>query len=165
MKSYVKNILLYLVALLGVISFIAMFSTSLESYDSVKGTWNTYNVHPYLGESFNGNTIYKGALLPVFGYIFPLILGIVLIIESFQKKWVNKLRLINTIFAIIFLLSSLLVLLTKEMFLNVNGYEQTDLIRNGSGPIFASICSAIAAIVLLFVTWIPIKSEMQFIEK
>lgn len=165
MRSYVKNILLYLVALLGILCFISMFSTSLEIYDSVKGTWNTYNVHPYLGESYNGQTIYKGTLLPVFGYIIPLILAILLIVESFKKSWKKNIKVINTIFAILFLFSALFTLLTKELFLKANGYDQSLIIRNGSGPIFAAVCSLVAAVLLLVVSWIPLKGEIQFIEE
>ena len=165
MKNYVRNILLYLVTLLGILSFIAMFSNCLQIYDSVKCKWTNYNVRVYLGVNVEGTWIYRGAVLPIFGFVFPLLCGIVLIIESFHQDWLAKIKFINTILATIIFISAILVLLTKEIFLNVNNLGETNLLRNGSGPIFSAICSWVAAILLLFVTWLPSHTEVEFIER
>lgn len=165
MKTYVKNIILYLVALLGLISFIALFSNPLKLYDSVNKTWNVYNVNAYVGEVIEGKRTYYGTIVPIFGFVIPLALAIAIIIESFKPSWLKKMRRINTIFAVLFFISAILVLLTKEMFINVNDFNDTSILKNGTGPIFSAVCSTIAGILLLVVTWIPSRTPVQFIEK
>lgn len=165
MKPYVKNILCYLVALLGLLAFIAMFSSPLQSYDPIKDTWYTFNVKAFLGETTAGKVTYKGTIVPIFGFIIPLICSIALIIESFKPSWGKNIKAINTFMAILFFASAILVLLTKELFLYVNNYDETDIIRNGSGPIFSAICSGLSVLILLFVTWFPSKTGIKFIEK
>lgn len=165
MKPYVKNILCYLVALLGLLAFISMFSSPLKSFDDIKGTWNVFNVRAYLGETSGGKTIYKGTIVPVFGFVIPLVCAIILIIESFKPSWGKNIKGINTFMAVIFLFCALAVLLTKELFLYVNDYVETDNLRNGSGPIFSALCSTAASIILLLVTWFPSKTPIKFIEK
>lgn len=165
MRTYVKNILLYIAALLGLLAFVALFSNALQSYDSVKDSWFTFNVKTYLGESIGNEKIYQGAVLPIFGFIIPLLLAIALIIESFHPSWLKSIKVINTIFAILFFVSAIMVLLTKEIFLNTNDLGDTTLIRNGFGPIFSACCSLVAAILVLLVTWIPSTTPMKFIEK
>lgn len=161
MKTYVKNILLYLVALLGLLAFIALFSNPLQSYDEIKGTWSIITLRAYLGD----NVSYKGAGLPVVGFVIPLVLAIVVIIESFKSKWLARLKVINTFIAVLFFISAVLVLLTKECFLSVNDLGETQLLRNGGGPIFSAVCSSLAGALCLFVSWFPSKSSIQFIEK
>ena len=104
-----------------------------------------------------------------------LAMAIVLIIESFRPAWNAKLAVINTILALLFFTSAVLVLLTKELFLQANEWgnglviidgETVFAIRNGGGPVSSAICSAIAGIILLVVTWMPRKrKEIDFIEK
>lgn len=161
MKTYVKNILLYLVALLGLIAFIALFSNAIESYDDVKDSWSAIHVQAYVGDS----TSYKGAVLPVFGFIIPLVLSIILIIESFKPTWSVHIKVINTIIALLFFCSAVLVLLTKDCFLSVNDLGETTELRNGSGPIISAVCSCIGGILTLFVSFFPLKTSIKFIEK
>ena len=165
MKTYVKNILCYLVALLGLLAFIAMFSTPLETYDEVKEVWYAYRVKAYVGEAVNNIKIYNGSALPIVGFITPLICGLILIIESFQPSWGKKASVINTIMVVLFFVSSILVLLTKELFLNANNLGENINIRNGTGPVFSAICSALSGLILLFVTYFPSKSQMEYIQK
>lgn len=165
MKKYAKNIVLYLAALCGLLAFIGLFTNALKLYDSIKDSWSIYNVKAYIGESVDGNVVYRGAIIPIFGFVLPLLLSIILIIESFKAKWVGKLKKINTTIAVLYFLSGILVLLTKDVFLSVNKLGETLYLRNGSGPIFSAICSWIAAILLLLVTWIPSHTEVEFIER
>ena len=102
MKKYAKNIVLYLAALCGLLAFAGMFTNSLKIYDSIKDSWSIYNVKAYIGESINGHVVYKGAIIPIFGFVLPLLLSIALIIESFKAKWVGKLKKINTSFAVLY---------------------------------------------------------------
>ena len=165
MKRYVKNILIYLAALLGVFAFIGLFSSPLRSYDSIKDTWSVLNVKAYLGQTEDGITVYKGTIAPIFGFIIPILISIALIIESFQPSWNKKISAINTIFALLYFMSAVLVLLTKELFLSVNELGDTMQLKNGGGPIFSSICSAIAGCLLVVVTYVPSSKQINFIEK
>lgn len=166
MRQYVRNILIYLVALLCIIAFIALFSNSLEIFDEVKGTWNIYKVNAYLGyKTTTSGVIYKGATGPIFGYIIPLLIGIVLIVESFKKSWSGYLKVMNTVFAVILFFCVLFVLLTKEIFLDTNSLGQTPIIRNGVGPRLCAASVAIGAIILLFATWFPWKADLHFIDR
>lgn len=165
MKKYLSNILIYLAALLGIVAFIALFATPLQSYNEIKDTWSAYNVKAYLGESSGGVQVYKGSFLPVIGFIIPFLMAIFLIIESFKPELNTRLAIINTLFAIFFFLSAVLVLLTKEMFLAVNDFGQTDNIRNGAGPISSAICSGVAGVILLIVSWVPSRKKIDFIER
>lgn len=161
MRQYVRNIFIYLVALLAIISFISMFSSALYIYDSIKGTWAIYKVKAYIGEQ----GVYKGSILPVFGFVLPLVIAIVLIVESFKKSWSGNLKVINTILAIILFLCVLLVLLTKELFLSVNGFGDTVILKNGSGPIVSAITSFCGGILLLLASWLPFKTDIKFIDR
>lgn len=165
MRSYVKNILIYVVALLGLIAFIGLFSNSLEIFDKIKGSWSSYKVNAFLGEEVNGVRIYKGATLPIFGFVFPLLIAILLIVESFRHSWSGYVKVINTIVSIILFVSALFVLLTKEIFLNTNGLGESVIIRNGLGPIISAVCSFVGGVLLLFTTFFPLKQDMKFIEK
>lgn len=161
-----NNILIYIAALLGVIAFIGLFASPLQFKDTIKGTWSAYTVRAYLGETVKGETIYKGTITPIFGFVFPFLMSIVLIIESFRPAWSAKIAVINTIFALIYFASAVLVLLTKELFLVANNLGNTLTIRNGAGPISSAICSASAGIILLIVSWMPRKRrDIDFIEK
>ena len=162
MKTYVKNFLCYLVALFGLLGFISLFSSSLEIYDELKDSWMIFKVKAYVGTSSNG---YKGNVFPIFGYILPLVCGLVLIIESFQPSWGKNIHLINTFMALIFFFSAVLVLLTKELFLSANKLGEFVNIRNGKGPIFCAVCSTVAGSLLLFVTYFPSQTKIEFIEK
>ena len=161
MRQYVRNIFIYLVALLAIISFISMFSSALYIYDSIKGTWAIYKVKAYIGEE----GVYRGSILPVFGFVLPLVIAIVLIVESFKKSWSGNLKVINTILAIILFLCVLLVLLTKELFLSVNGFGDTVILKNGSGPIVSAITSFCGGILLLLASWLPFKTDIKFIDR
>ena len=162
MKKYMNNILIYIAAVLGVAAFIGLFASPLQLYDSVKNTWSAYPVKAYLGEA----GIYKGTIAPIFGFIFPFLFAIVLIIESFRPAWNAKLAAINTVLALLFFACAVLVLLTKELFLGANNFGDTPDIRNGGGPVSSAICSASAGVILLVVTWMPRKrKEIDFIEK
>ena len=165
MRQYIRNILTYLVALFGIVAFIGLFSDAIEMYDPLKDTWTPYNVNAYLGEKTKTGLIYKGTILPIFGFVLPLVIAIILIVESFKNSWSGYLKALNTILAIILLLCVLAVLLTKEMFLSVNNLGETANLRNGLGPKICAISSTIGAILLLFATWLPFKSDFKFIEK
>ena len=165
-----NNILIYIAALFGVIAFVGLFATPLQSFNSIKGTWQAYSVKAYLGETIkqNGETIkvYNGTIAPIFGFIVPFLMAIVLIIESFKPTWNAKIAAINTIIALLFFASAVLVLLTKELFLEANDFGETTILRNGGGPLTSAICSTIAGIILLVVTWMPRKrKELDYIEK
>lgn len=161
MRQYVRNILIYLVALLAIISFISMFSTSLFIYDSVKGSWSVYKVNAYVGEK----GVYKGTIIPIFGFVLPLVISIVLIVESFKKSWSGNLKVINTVLAVILFLCVLCVLLTKELFLSINGLGDTEILRNGSGPVVSAVTSFCGGILLLFASWLPFKTDIKFIDR
>lgn len=171
MKKYMNNILIYIAALFGLVAFIGLFASPLQSFNSIKGTWSAYSVKAYLGETSKTAegeimVIYKGTIAPIFGFILPFLMAIVLIIESFRPAWNAKLAVINTILALLFFASAVLVLLTKELFLAANGLGDTPVIRNGGGPVSSAICSATAGVILLVVTWMPRKQkEIDFIEK
>ena len=165
MKKYLSNILIYLAALCGIVAFISLFATPLQSYNSIKDTWSAYNVKAYLGETSAGVQVYKGSFIPIIGFIIPFLLSIFLIIESFRPELNGRLAAINTIFAVLYFLSAVLVLLTKEMFLSVNGFGDTTYIRNGAGPVTSAVCSGLAGVILLIVTWMPWKKDIDFIEK
>ena len=166
MKKYMNNILIYIAALLGIVAFIGLFASPLQSYNSIKGTWSAYSVKAYLGETTNGITVYKGTIAPIFGFIFPFIMSIILIIESFRPAWNAKLAAINTVLALLYFASAVLVLLTKELFLTANNLGDTTVLRNGGGPLSSAICSGSAGVILLFVAWAPRKrKEIDFIEK
>ena len=165
-----NNILIYMAALFGIIAFIGLFASPLQSFNSVKGTWSAYNVKAYLGESVKQGDetiqIYKGTIAPIFGFIIPFVMSIILIIESFKPAWNKKIAAINTIIALFYFASAVLVLLTKELFLEANNLGDTNTIRNGGGPFTSAICSCLAGVILLVVTWMPRKQkEIDFIEK
>lgn len=165
MRSYVKNILIYVVAILSLVAFLALFSNSLEIFDKIKGAWSSYKVNAYLGEEVNGVRIYKGATLPIFGFVFPLLITVLLIVESFRHSWSGYVKAINTVVSIVLFVSALFVLLTKEIFLSVNGLGEVVILRNGLGPIMSAVCSFVGGVLLLFVTFFPLKQDMKFIEK
>ena len=171
MKKYFNNILIYIAALLGLIAFIGLFASPLQSFNSIKGTWSAYGVKAYLGETTKdaaGETvvIYKGTIAPIFGFVIPFLMSIILIIESFRPAWSAKLAAINTILALLFFGCAVLVLLTKELFLAANNLGDTTVIRNGGGPVSSAICSAAAGVILLIVSWMPRKrKEIDFIEQ
>ena len=166
MKKYMNNILIYIAALLGIVAFIGLFASPLQFYDELKETWSVFTVKAYLGESTSDFVVYKGTIAPIFGFILPFLMGIILIIESFRPAWNAKLAVINTVFALFFFASAILVLLTKELFLNVNNLGDTLYIRNGGGPVSSAICSGSAGVILLVVSWMPRKrKEIDFIEK
>lgn len=165
MKNYLSNILIYLAALLGIVAFVSLFATPLQSYNEIQGTWTSYNVKAYLGETSGGIQVYKGSFIPVIGFIVPFLMSIFLIIESFKPELGGRLAFINTGFAIMYFLSAVLVLLTKEMFLSVNDFGETMFVRNGPGPISSAICSFVAGIILLIVAWVPSRKKIDFIEK
>ena len=161
-----NNILIYIAALFGVIAFIGLFASPLQSYSSIKGTWSAYNVRAYLGETQNGVRVYKGTIAPVFGFIVPFLMSIILIIESFKPAWNAKIAAINTFIALLYFASAVLVLLTKELFLEANNFGDTNMIRNGGGPFTSAVCSTIAGVILLIVSWMPRKKkELDYIEK
>lgn len=165
MRQYSKNIILYIVALLGLLAFLLMFANSLQIYDSLKDTWVSFKVNAYLGDKAGDVTIYKGATLPIFGFVIPFLIAILLIVESFRHRWSGNIKVINTLAGILLFLCAIVVLLTKELFLSVNELGTTFLLRNGFGPIASAILSTISGAALLFVTWFPLKQDMQFIEK
>ena len=165
-----NNILIYIAALFGIVAFIGLFASPLQSFNSIKGTWSAYTVKAYLGETSKTTgesiVVYKGTIAPIFGFILPFLMAIVLIIESFRPAWNAKLAVINTVLALFFFASAVLVLLTKELFLAANGLGDTAFIRNGGGPVSSAICSTTAGIILLIVTWMPRKKkDIDFIEK
>lgn len=165
MRQYVKNILLYVAALLCLVAFIGLFANSLEIYDRIKDTWSVFKVEAYLGEKIDNLQVYKGTIAPIFGFVLPLVIGIFLIVQSFRHRWSGYINLINTISSIVLFLCALLVLLTKELFLSVNNLGESVIIRNSNGPILAAICCCAAGILLMFTTWFPLKQDMKFIEK
>lgn len=165
MKQYVRNILIYSVALLAILAFIMLFSNSLKFYDSINDSWVEYKVNAYTGDNINGETIYKGSIIPIFGFVLPLAISIALIVESFKKSWLSGIKVINTVLAVLLFLCVLAVLLTKELFLTVNDLGTTNLLKNGTGPVISAIASACAGIILLFATWLPFKSDIKFIER
>lgn len=164
LKRYVKNILVYLVALFGLIAFLGMFTTSLQIYDGARHVWVNYKANPLFGYSYNENIVYHGAAIPVIGFILPLVIGVVLVIESFKPQWGPRLSVLNTVFSILLMLCSIMVLLTKELYLVNNGLGSTSLLRNGIGPILAACCSFVGAIILLVVTWMPSSRKIEFID-
>ena len=164
MKKYASNILIYIAALFGIVAFVCFFSSPLQYKDVIKGTWSAYNVKAYVGETVQGVTVYKGTSYPIIGFVVPLILSIFLIIESFKPSLSERLTIINSLFAVLFFISAVLVLLTKELFLSVNGLGEIQTIRNGLGPILSAICSFFAGIILLIVTWMPGQEPVDFIE-
>ena len=171
MKKYMNNILIYIAALFGFVAFIGLFASPLQSFNSIKGTWTAYSVKAYLGETTKNAAgelvvVYKGTIAPIFGFIIPFIMSIILIIESFKPAWSAKLAVVNTVIALFYFASAVLVLLTKELWLSANDLGYTTTIRNGGGPLSSAICSAIAGVILLIVTWMPRKRrEIDFIEK
>ena len=170
MKKYMNNILIYIAALFGIVAFVGLFASPLQSFNGIKGTWSAYNVKAYLGETIKQGDetikVYKGTIAPIFGFIVPLLMSIILIIESFKPAWNAKIAAINTIIALLFFASAVLVLLTKELFLEANNLGNTNTIRNGGGPVWSAICSTLAGIILLVVTWKPgKKKELDYIEK
>lgn len=165
MRQYVRNILIYLAALLAIIAFVALFADSLQIYDSIRGTWTNYKVNAYLGEKSSTYVIYNGSILPVFGFVIPLLIAIILIVESFKQKWSGSLKIMNTVFTIILFLCAIMVLLTKELFLSVNILGESNSLRNGVGPVLSAVVSSCGAILLLFATWLPFKSDIKFIER
>lgn len=165
MKRYVKNILIYLAALFGIVAFLGLFSSPLKSYDAIKDTWSVYNVRAYLGETEGEYVVYKGTFVPIIGFVVPLLVSIILIIESFQPGWSKKLTIINSGLAMLYFVSAILVLLTKELFLQANNLGDTLYIRNGGGPIFSAIFAGLAGIILIIVSWVPKDKNIDFIEK
>ena len=165
MRQYVRNIIIYLAALFAIIAFISLFANSIKIYDAINDSWVNYKVNAYLGEEVEGVSVYKGSIIPIFGFVIPLIIAIVLIVESFKQKWSGSLKVLNTVLAIILCLCSICVLLTKELFLSVNNLGESTILRNGSGPILSSIASLCGAILLLFAIWLPFKSDIKFIER
>lgn len=165
MRQYVRNIIIYLVALFGIVAFIALFANAIQIYDTLKGSWSPYKVNAYLGEKSASGVVYKGTILPVFGFVLPLVIAIVLIVESFKKSWSGSLKALNTSFAIILFFCVLAVLLTKELFLSINGFGQTQNLRNGVGPTVSAISSFAGGILLLFATWLPFKTDIKFIDR
>ena len=165
MKGYVKNVIIYLAALFGIIAFLFLFSSPLKIYDSIKGEWYRYQVNAYLGETSQKTQVYKGVIAPLFGYILPIVMSIVLIVESFKPAWSKKITFLNTVLAIIYFVCAVLVLLTKELFLVANNLNSYIYIKNGGGPIFSAIASTLSGILLLFVTYFPSKQDIDFIEK
>ena len=165
-----NNILIYIAALFGIIAFIGLFASPLQSFNSLSGTWSAYNVKAYLGETVKSGdetiTVYSGTVAPIFGFVVPFLMAIILIIESFKPAWNAKIAAINTIIALLFFASAVLVLLTKELFLKANNLGDTGTLRNGGGPVTSAICSTLAGIILLVVTWMPRKTkEVEYIEK
>ena len=162
MKNYISNVLIYIAALCGIIAFIGIFASPLQSYSEISKTWSAYNVSAYLGNSNSG--AYKGTVFPIFGYLLPFLMSIFLIIESFKPSLDNRLTIINTILAILYFASAVLVLLTKELWLRANDLGDTLLIRNGTGPIMSAVLSFLAGIILLVVTWVPGRKRIDYIE-
>lgn len=165
MRQYVRNILIYLVALFAIVAFIGLFANAIEIYDPLKDSWSPYKVSAYLGEKSDSGLTYKGTILPVFGFVIPLLIAIVLIVESFKKSWSSHLKVLNTTLAIILFLCVLMALLTKELFLNINELGQTTVLRNGIGPQICAISSTIGGNLLLLATWLPFKSDIKFIDR
>jgi len=163
MKNYISNVLIYIAALCGIVAFIGIFATPLQSYNEIHNSWSSYNVGAYFGDTKNGG--YQGTIAPVFGYIIPLLMSIFLIIESFKPSLDNRLAIINTILAIFYFACAVLVLLTKELWLDANDLGNTVNIRNGAGPTMAAILSSCAGVILLIVSWMPGRKKIDYIEK
>ena len=161
MKKYMSNVLIYVAALCGIIAFIGLFASPLQIINEHE-KWSAYNVGVYFGDP--KANVYKGVVLPVFGYILPFLMSIFLIVESFKPQLDRHLTIINTILAILYFASAVLVLLTKELWLQKNGFGETTLIRNGAGPIMAAILSCAAGIILLIVTWVPSRKQIDYID-
>ena len=162
MKNYLSNVLIYVAALCGIISFIGIFASPLQIYSEVSKTWSAYNIRAYLGDSASG--VYKGTFYPIFGYFLPFLMAIFLIIESFKPSLDNRLTVINTVFAILYFASAVLVLLTKELWLQANDFGDAIVIRNGAGPIMSAVLSTLAGIILLIVTYVPGRKKIDYIE-
>ena len=156
-----SNVLIYVAALCGIIAFIGLFASPLQILNE-HGGWSAYNVSVYFGDP--KSNVYKGVALPVFGYILPFLMSIFLIIESFKPQLDNRLSIINTILAILYFASAILVLLTKELWLVKNNAGEMVEIRNGAGPIMAAILSCMAGIILLIVTWAPGRKQIDYID-
>lgn len=165
MRQYIRNILIYLVALLAIIAFMCLFYNALEIYDSVKDSWVTYKVNAYMGDKGVIGSTYRGTIVPVFGFVLPLIIAIILVVQSFKKSWSGKLKVINTVMAVILFICVVVVLLTKELFLSINSLGESVYLRNGAGPVCSAISSFIAGILLLFATWLPFKTDIKFIDR
>ena len=103
--------------------------------------------------------------MPVFGFVIPLVISILLIVESFKKSWSGNLKIINTVCAVILFLCVVCVLLTKELFLSINGLGESSSLRNGVGPTASAIASTCGGILLLFATWLPFKTDIKFIDR
>ena len=165
MRKYLSNVIIYIAALCGIIAFVGLFSSPLQIYNDISGTWSVYNVKAYLGEVNDGVTVYRGTIGPIFGFVMPLIMAVFLILESFRPKLNSKLTAINTMFAVLFFISAVMVLLTKELYLRVNELGNSVDIRNGTGPILSASCSTLAGILLLIVSWVPGIKSIDFIKK
>ncbi len=165
MKRYVKNILIYIAALFGIVAFLCIFSSPLKIYDSVIGRWYNYPLKAYLGKSSKDIPVYKGTVLPIIGFVLPMLMAIVLIVESFKPSWSKSINVVNSILAILYFISAIFILLTKELILRKNNLGDTPLIKNGFGLIMAAVLSTLAGILLLLVTWIPSHKNIDFIEK
>ena len=166
MKKYLSNNLIYIAALFGIICFIGMFSSPLQVYDSIKGVWSPYNGKVYLGETVNEVVVTKGTAIPLIGFSLPFLMSIFLIIESFKPNLAARLTVINTILGILFFICAILVLLTRELYLNANNFGDSPYHRNGMGPIMAAISNTIAGVLLLIVTWMPSRrKKIDFIEQ
>ena len=161
MKKYMSNVLIYIAALCGILAFVGLFASPLQIVNE-HGGWSAYNIAVYLGDT--KGSVYKGVMLPIFGYIIPFLVSIFLIIESFKPELDNRLTVINTFLAIIYFASAVLVLLTKELWLKANDLGETTIIRNGAGPLMAAILSSLAGILLLIVTWVPSRKQIDYID-
>lgn len=161
MKKYMSNVLIYVAALCGIIAFIGLFASPLQIQNE-HGGWSAYNLGVYFGDT--KGSVYKGVVLPIFGYIVPLLMSIFLIVESFKPQLDNRLTIINTFLAILYFASAILVLLTKELWLVKNDFGEMVSIRNGAGPIMAAILSFLAGVLLLIVTWVPSRKKIDYID-
>ena len=161
MRKYMSNVLIYVAALCGIIAFIGLFASPLQIQNE-HGGWSAYNVGVYFGDT--KGSVYKGVFLPILGYIFPFLMSIFLIIESFKPELNNRITIINTLLAILYFLSAVVVLLTKELWLQKNGFGEMTEIRNGAGPLMASILSFCAGTLLLIVTWVPSRKQIDYID-
>lgn len=161
MRKYMSNVLIYVAALCGIIAFIGLFASPLQIQNE-HGGWSAYNLGVYFGDV--KGSVYKGVFLPIVGYILPFLMSIFLIIESFKPELDNRLSVINTLLAILYFLSAVVVLLTKELWLQANGFGEMTQIRNGAGPIMAAILSFSAGVLLLIVTWVPSRKKIDYID-
>ena len=160
-RKYFSNVLIYVAALCGIIAFIGLFASPLQIQNE-HGGWSAYNVGVYFGDP--KASVYKGVALPIFGYIVPFLMSIFLIVESFKPSLDNRITIINTLLAILYFASAVVVLLTKELWLQANGFGETTYIRNGAGPIMAAILSFLAGALLLIVTWVPSRKIIDYID-